>query len=108
MLSAFAVLGLAVLGYRNYFMRPHLEVKHSEIASSADYETVIKQNSIVNINTADTAKMERLPGIGPKLAKEIIAYRDNHGLFLSKGDLKRVKGIGQSKFDRLKEHISLE
>ncbi len=107
-LGAFAVLGLAVLGYRNYFAGPRLEIKHSEIKSGADYEDVIKQKSVVNINNADAARIEILPGIGPNLAKEIVAYRNNHGPFLSKEDLKKVKGIGPKKFDELKEYISLE
>jgi len=109
-LSAFAVLGLAVLAYRTYFARPKLRVVHSGIKSgaAADYEKVIKGRNAVNLNTADASKIETLPGIGPKLAREIVAYRVEHGSFLLKEDLMKVKGIGQNKFDGIKDLIALE
>lgn len=109
-LSAFAVLGLVVLAYRTYFARPKLRVVHSEIKSgaAADYEKVIKGRNAVNLNTADASKIETLPGIGPKLAKEIVDYRSEHGSFILKEDIMKVKGISQSKFDRIKDWIVLE
>jgi len=48
----------------------------------------------VNINTADEAALDQLPGIGPKRAAAIIAYRTQNGPFGSCGDLQRVYGIG--------------
>jgi competence protein ComEA len=102
-LSAFAVLGLAVLAYRTYFARPKLQVIHS-----SDYKKTVESRSAVNINTADVSGLETLPGIGPKLAKEIAEYRTGHGLFLLKEDLRKVKGIGQDKFDRIRDLIVLE
>ncbi|MDD4879621.1 MAG: helix-hairpin-helix domain-containing protein [Candidatus Omnitrophica bacterium] len=102
-LSAFAILGLAVLAYRTYFARPELKITHA-----ADYKKIIEDRSAVNINTAGASGMETLPGIGPKLAKEIVEYRTAHGHFLLKEDLRKVKGIGQDKFDRIKNLIVLE
>ena len=101
-LSAFAVLGLAVLAYRTYFARPELKI------TTADYKKIIESRSAVNINTAGASKIETLPGIGPKLAEEIVGYRTGHGPFLLKEDLRKVKGIGQDKFDRIKDLIVLE
>lgn len=101
-LGAFAVLGLAVLGYKNYFVRPELKVV------SMDYESVIKEKRLVNINTADVNKIETLPGVGPKLAKDIIDYRAVHGPFLLKEDLMKVSGIGPKKYEGVKEYILLE
>lgn len=98
-LSAFAVLGLAVLAYRTYFARPGLRVVHSVMKSAA---------AAVDINTADASKIETLPGIGPKLAKGIIDYRKEHGFFILKEDLMKVKGIGRDKFDGIKDLITLE
>jgi len=99
-LSAFAVLGLAVLAYRTYFARPRLAVVHSVIKSAPA--------PAVDINTADASKIETLPGIGPKLAKGIIDYRKEHGFFILKEDLMKVKGIGRDKFDGIKDLITLE
>lgn len=62
----------------------------------------------VNINTADAATLEKLPGIGPKLAKEIITYRDANGSFKSVDDLKKVKGIGDKKAASIKDKITAE
>ena len=107
-LGAFAVLGLGVLAYRTYFARPALRVVHSGTGSLADYKKAIEGRSAVNINTADVSKIETLPGVGPKLAKEIVDYRAENGFFLLKEDLRKVKGIGQNKFDGIKDFIVLE
>jgi comEA protein len=101
-LSAFAVLGLAVLGYKDYFARPKLKI------ISMDYESAVKEKRLVNINTADINTIETLPGVGPKLAKDIMDYRAAHGSFLFKEDLKKVRGIGPKKCEEIKEYILLE
>jgi competence ComEA-like helix-hairpin-helix protein len=56
----------------------------------------------VDINRAGAAELQRLPGIGPKLAERIIAYRNEHGFFASVDDLVDVAGIGAKKLDRLR------
>lgn len=61
----------------------------------------------ININTASVAELDSLPGIGPALAQRIIEYRTSHGPFTAPEDLKNVSGIGESKFERLKDRISL-
>jgi competence protein ComEA len=48
----------------------------------------------VNINTAGEAELIALPGIGPALAKRIIAYREANGPFASVEDLVHIQGIG--------------
>lgn len=108
-LSIFVILGLAVLGYRNYIARPQFKIVHTELKSTeVDYEALIKQKRTVNINTADANTLETLPNIGPKLAKEIVDYRSAHGPFVLKEDLTKVKGIGTNKFDEIKDLITLE
>lgn len=108
-LSIFAILGLAALGYKNYIARPQFKVVPIKLKSSeVDYEALIKQKRIVNINTADVNALETLPNIGPKLAKEIVDYRSAHGPFVLKEDLMKVKGIGPNKFDKVKDLILLE
>ena len=63
--------------------------------------------SIVNINTATQTELESLPGIGPSLALKIINYRKDNGKFSSIEDIKNVSGIGESKFESLKEFITV-
>lgn len=61
----------------------------------------------ININTATQAELDRLPGIGPALAQRIIQYRETHGPFAAPEDLKLVPGIGDKKFDALKDLITV-
>ena len=49
----------------------------------------------VNINTADAAALETLPGVGPAIAARIIAWRDENGPFRSVDELTAVSGIGE-------------
>ena len=64
-------------------------------------------NSIVNINKATQAEFETLPGIGPSIASKIITYRNEKGNFNNIEEIKNVSGIGDSKFEKIKEFISI-
>ncbi len=55
----------------------------------------------VNVNAADAAALDELPGIGPVLAERIVADRTANGPFVSIEDLDRVSGIGPSLVARL-------
>ncbi len=61
----------------------------------------------VNINTADVAALDSLPGIGESTAKRIIADREANGPFKSIEDLKRVSGIGDKKYAQLEGSITV-
>jgi competence protein ComEA len=62
----------------------------------------------VNVNTATEADLERLPGIGPVLARRIVQYREAHGLFRRLDDLLEVEGIGPGLFRRLQPLLRLD
>ena len=64
-----------------------------------------RKNGKVNINTAKQTELETLSGIGPSTALKIINYRDENGEFKSIEDLKNVPGIGDSKFENIKDDI---
>lgn len=64
-------------------------------------------SSKVNINTATADELDALPGIGPSTAAKIVAHREENGPFTSIEDLMKVPGIGQAKFDQLKDHITI-
>jgi comEA protein len=66
------------------------------------------QTTKININTADNAQLESLPGIGPQTAKGITEYRQAHGGFKSVEELKQVKGIGDKKYDAIKDLVTME
>ena len=60
---------------------------------------------LIDINTASAEEIERLPGIGPVLAEDIIAYREVTGVFKTPEELKKVKGIGDSTIDDINELV---
>lgn len=61
----------------------------------------------VNLNTATSAQLQTLPGVGPVLADRIIAYREEHGPFASVADLRKVTGIGDARYNELKDRVSV-
>jgi len=65
------------------------------------------RKGLVNINKAPASELEALPGIGPKLAQEIVKYRETYGPFKTKEDLKKVKGIGDAKFAKIADLITV-
>jgi len=62
----------------------------------------------ININTADAADLELLPGIGPALAQRIVDYRQTHGPFARVEDIMEVSGIGPGTFEKIRELIATE
>lgn len=61
----------------------------------------------VNLNTADEETLCSLPGIGPDLARSIIAYREEHGSFTVASELMNISGIGQATYEKLKSRVTL-
>ena len=61
----------------------------------------------VNINTADEKQLDNLPGIGPVMAKRIVDYRQEKGRFMNVEDLKTVEGITGKRFEKIRDHISI-
>lgn len=70
-------------------------------------ETSSKSSSL-NINKATEQDLQNLPGIGPSLAAKIIAYRDENGKFTTVEDIKNVNGIGDSKYENIKDYICVK
>lgn len=65
------------------------------------------KNEKININTATQAELETLPGIGPSTALKIINYRKENGKYKTIEDIKKVSGIGDSKYNKIKELIKI-
>ena len=61
----------------------------------------------ININTANEKELDALPGIGPAIARRIVEYRSSQP-FTKIEDIMQVKGIGEKKFAKIKELISIE
>ena len=70
----------------------------------------VEENKVeakVNINTANKEKLETLPGIGETTAQKIIDYRESNGKFKTIEDIKNVSGIGDAKYESLKDKITV-
>jgi competence protein ComEA len=59
----------------------------------------------VNLNRANLLELDGLPGVGPVLAARIVEWRSKNGNFKSVDELRRVSGIGDAKFNELKEVV---
>ena len=62
----------------------------------------------ININKASQTELETIPGIGPSTALKIINYRKENGKFSKIEDIKNVSGIGDGKYEQIKEYISVK
>ena len=67
-----------------------------------------KNNEKININTATQTQLETLPGIGPSTSLKIVNYREENGKFKNIEDIKEVSGIGDAKYENIKDLICVE
>jgi competence protein ComEA len=63
------------------------------------------QSAKIDVNTAGSAELQTISGIGPALAERIIAFRRENGPFESLEQLLAVKGIGPKLLTRLRERV---
>ena len=67
-----------------------------------------KKNEKININTATQTQLETLPGIGPSTSLKIVNYRKENGKFKNIEEIKEVSGIGDVKYENIKDLICVE
>lgn len=75
---------------------------------TASSENNSSASNKVNINQASVSELQTISGIGAKRAQDIIDYRESNGRFKTIEDLKKVAGIGEKTFDKLKELICVD
>ena len=66
-----------------------------------------KPAAVVNLNTATSAELETLPGVGARMAARIIEYRQKKGPFKKVEELMNVQGIGEKNFLKLKPQLTV-
>lgn len=87
---------------------PSVNDKEEEYISSNNGENKSQEKLMVNINTATQAQLEKLPGIGASIATRIINHRKENGKFQDVTEIKNVSGIGESKFNNIKNYICIK
>lgn len=87
---------------------PSVNDKEEEYISSNNGENKSQEKLMVNINTATQAQLEKLPGIGSSIATRIINHRKENGKFQDITEIKNVSGIGESKFNNIKNYICIK
>lgn len=87
-------------------LNPNMILKDADVLS-IPYQTNAGEVPRISINQATRDELQQLDGIGPSTADAIIQYREEHGLFQTIEDVMNVKGIGNAKFEKIKEKITL-
>ena len=119
-LAASIVLGYGLV----YFQKLHPDAKDFAVEVNAEPPFPISRTShpdqkelpspsgraafVIDINKAGCRELIQLSGIGPALAQRIIDYRSDNGSFERVEEIKNVSGIGNKKFERIKEFLVLE
>lgn len=83
------------------------QIETTEVKGNNTGTVKITKNSKININKASISELKQITGIGESTANKIIDYRDNVGKFKKIEDIKKVKGIGDSKYESIKDKITI-
>lgn len=67
-----------------------------------------EENNLVNINEADIKELDSLPGVGEATATKIINHREENGKFKAIEEIKNVNGIGDKKYENIKDMITIK
>ena len=78
-----------------------------EFRYQIEFLKMIDKTYVVNINTADMKELMYIDGIGEKLAKAIVDFRNENGSFKTIEDIKNVNGIGSKTFEKIKNRITV-
>lgn len=94
----------------NVNLAAHLtDEQHIHVPTQGDVAatTSATAGGLIDINAADVAQFDTLPGIGPSLAERIISYRDEHGPFATIEALGDVSGIGPALLEKIRSLVTV-
>ncbi|MCD6353101.1 MAG: helix-hairpin-helix domain-containing protein [Proteobacteria bacterium] len=113
LLIAFCSL-LGLYSYRHYFSVERNPGIQTGAASSVvmDFSAMTADEKILHeipldLNNAKPEELMKISGIGIKLSKAIVDYKDKHGYFSNIEELKEVKGIGEKKFRKIEKYLTV-
>ncbi len=103
-LAALLALGILVWQRRT----PPVTIEGSPTPpEAAHWEAALAMSRQIDVNTASVAELERLPGVGPSLARRIVEYRTTHGHFRTPEELSQVPGIGLKTVETLRDYVEV-
>lgn len=99
-----------IIEYSPLFLEQKEEQKTEKEVENVEETQEIEDTTrlLVNINTAGAEELVLLPGIGEKIAENIISYRTEHGSFQTIEEIKNVSKIGNSIFEKIKNYITTQ
>ncbi|NLJ94447.1 MAG: ComEA family DNA-binding protein [Clostridiaceae bacterium] len=83
----------------------YLTLVQNEVISESEAS---QENNKININTADQNELQKLNGIGPSKANDIIGYRELNGSFQTIEEIMNVAGIKENIFEKIKNQITVK
>lgn len=112
LLAALAAFLLTVSAYflgRNSVRGVKVRTEQAISVQTEAVRSVPKQTELerVNINEASAEELQKLPQIGETLARRIVDYRTKNGPFSGISELMNVEGIGEARFEAIKDYITV-
>lgn len=104
-LTGLLIVALGLLAWQR--RRSPIAVVDGPAPSYVQWDAAIRHAHTLNLNRASAADLERLPEIGPSLARRIVEYRQAHGPFGRAEELQQVPGIGPKIFESLSEYVTV-
>ena len=114
LISIGLIMFAMLIGYNAFFTpkMPSVVQNSGDIIADKhkkDSNQKASKNYKINLNTASEEELiENLDGIGPAMAKRIIEYRETNGGFSSIEELMNIKGIGEKRFEKLKNSVTVK
>jgi len=98
--QSYAILLLFIIGWTSmaWFTRNYRNSDQNELP----------KEFVVDLNHATEAELNLLPGVGPKLAQEILRYREERGGFQTVEDLMNIRGIKDTRISALRKHLRVK
>ncbi|MBI3074242.1 MAG: helix-hairpin-helix domain-containing protein [Deltaproteobacteria bacterium] len=104
------VVGLVVIGSGEFVAAASLKARgqptERDTIGKRDENATTALQPKLDLNEASAEALSTLPGIGPKRARAIVAYRERHR-FARTRELRRIRGIGPKTFQRLQAHVTV-